>query len=219
MAGMGGKYSKDEKWVKEKGKPFHPHPNVWRRKGLGLTKAVGPDVVGTPVAAAQPGVAAPAAAGNVNTSLILAVLGIIFLALNIPTGGFTLFLAFIVGIIGFYLAYQRRAIDPKNMWVTIGLMFNGIIVLVVIMVVLTGPGPGPNPSNGYCSSNYECADFGSSHCGGTSTSHVECGTDSLCHCAWGNIGCKSTAPLSDPSLYCDPATGVAYFKKGGLTTD
>src|SRR5208283_587634 len=141
-----------------------------------------------PAAAAQAGAAVPAVAGNVTTSIILAVIGIIFLALNIPTGGFTLILAFIVGIIGFYLAYKKRATDPKNMWVMMGLMFNGIIILVVIMVILTGQ-PGPNPGNGYCSSNYQCANFGSGHCGGTSTASVECGSDSLCHCAWGNIGC------------------------------
>jgi len=212
VVGKPTKPSHDERWVRKKGGPFHPHPNVWRRKGLGLTKALGPDVEGKPASVVTS--VAGVSAGNPTVSVILAIIGIFFLALNIPTGGFTLILAFIVGIVGFFLAYKRRATDPKNMWATVGLMFNGIVVLVVIMVALT-PGPGPNPG-GSCSSNSDCAAFGENHCGGTSTSQVECSPyDSLCHCAWGYIGCSSTAPLSDPNLYCDPSTGVAYFNNGG----
>jgi|GEM_PF-3002441 hypothetical protein len=205
---------KDEKWVKEKGKPFHPHPNVWRRRGLGTKPAAqGTQQAAGPAAA----VAAPAANVAMNTPIVPIVLffiAIIFLALNIPTGGVTLFLGFIVAVIGIFIAYKQRAKNPKNPMVLFGLLMNCAAVGAVILVIITAPGPGPNPGGG-CSSNNQCANFGNSNCGGTSTREVECGSDALCHCAWGYIGCTSTAALTDPSLYCDPATGVAYFKNGG----
>jgi hypothetical protein len=96
-----------------------------------------------------------------------------------------------------------------------------IIVLAVVAVafsIIFPPNPSPGPGNGYCSSNADCSAFGNTHCGGTDTSAVECGTDSLCHCSYTYAGCTSDAGC-DVNTYCDPSVGVCYFKRGGLTTD